>query len=77
MKKTLEKDFFMSIVRLAKSQSAGIVYLEFECNEIVDDNHRHYAVADVEIGLGSLPRIVRLPEDRNKFSIESVKQAMH
>lgn len=76
MKLTLQEELFISIVRLAKTQNNSMVYPEFECDEIINENYRHYAVADGKLGISRLPRILRLPEDRSKFNIESVRETV-
>ncbi|WP_201530077.1 hypothetical protein [Psychrobacter frigidicola] len=76
IKATLQEELFMSIVRLAKTENNGMVYPEFECNIIINENYRHYAIADGKLGISRLPRIVRLPEDKSKFNIESVRKTV-
>lgn len=76
IKATLQEDLFMSIVRLAKTKNNGMVYPEFECNIIINENYRHYAIADGKLGISRLPRILRLPENRNMFNTESVRKTV-
>ena len=73
----ITKDFFISIVRIAKSESEGVVYIEFECDEIINKNYRHYALADGQLGISRLPRILRLHEDTRRLNIEAVSQVVH
>ena len=73
----LKKDIFMSIVRMAKNQEKGMVYVELECDEIINKRYRHYALADGQLGVSCLPRILRLPEDQKKLNIESINQVVN
>lgn len=77
IKASLQETFFMYVVRLAKTEHFSMVYPEFECNEVVNENYRHYAIADGVSGVSRLPRVLRLNEDRKKFSIESIKEAIN
>lgn len=77
MKVSLHEELFISIVRLAKTNNASIVYTEFECNEIINENYRHYAIADGKLGISNLPRVVRLNEDRTKLDIKSIKEVVY
>ena len=74
---TLNEDFFMFIVRLAKNKADSIVYPEFECEIIINESYRHYAIADGQIGITRLPRILRLPENKSKFTFSSVKEMIN
>ena len=73
----LKKDVFMSIVRMAKTQDKGIIYVEFECDEMLNDNYRHYALADGQLGISRLPRILQLPENHRKLNIEFISQLVN
>ena len=73
----LKKEVFRSIVRMAKSQNKGMVYIEFECDEIINKNYRHYALADGQLGISRLPRVLRLSEDKREFDIESIRQVVN
>lgn len=73
-KLAIQEDTFASIVRLAKKRSQGMLYLEFECDEIMNENYRHYALADGELGISRLPKILRLPEDRKVFDIGPIRK---
>lgn len=77
MESEINEDFFMFIVRLAKDKADSIVYPEFECDIIINESYRHYAIADGKIGITRLPRIVRLPEDKSKFTFISVKEMIN
>jgi hypothetical protein len=72
----LQEEVFVSIIRLAKTQDQGMVYLEFECDEIISESYRHYALADGELGISRLPRVLRLPEDKRKFNTNSIREAV-
>lgn len=73
----LNENFFMSIIRLAKDQKQLIVYPEFECNIIIDENFRHYAFIDGELGLTRLPKLLCLPEKRDSFDFQTVRQQIN
>lgn len=73
----LNENLFMSIIRLAKDQKQLIVYLEFECNIIIDENFRHYAFIDGELGLTRLPKLLCLPEKRDSFDFQTVRQQIN
>ena len=73
----LNEDLFMFIVRLAKTQSDSIVYPEFECDIIINESYRHYAIADGKVGITRLPRILRLPENKSKFTFTSIKERIN
>ncbi len=77
MRSSINEDLFISIVRLAKTEPYSMVYTEFECNEIINENYRHYAIADGKLGISSLPRVVRLNEDRTKLDIDSIKEVIY
>ena len=73
----LQEDIFMSIINLAKNKSEGMVYIEFECDEVINKNYRHYALADGELGISRLPRVLRLPEDRKRFNTETIREVIN
>jgi hypothetical protein len=75
--RSLQNELFLSIVRTAKTYNRTIVYPEFECNEIINDDYRHYALPDGDSGFSRLPRIIKLPENREKFSIHTIKQTLN
>lgn len=72
-----KNEFFMSIVRLAKKHSDNIVYVEFDCNEILNEYYRHYAIADEKMAISRLPKVLRLPEDKKTFNIQKTNEAIH
>lgn len=74
---SVNEDLFIFIVRMAKNQNKGMVYPEFECNEIVNEKYRHYALADGELGISRLPRVLRLSENRSRFNADSIKEAVY
>lgn len=74
---SVNEDLFMFIVRMAKNQNKGMVYPEFECNEIINNKYRHYALADGDLGISRLPRVLRLSEDRRRFNSASIKEAVY
>lgn len=77
IRSSLHDELFISIVRLAKTEKNSIVYTEFECNEVINDNYRHYALANGVLGISNLPRVLRLNEDRAKIDIESIKNVLY
>ena len=77
MEQSLQEDFFMSTVRLAKIQNESMIYVEFECNSIINEQYRHYAIADGKLGISRLPRILRLNEDKSKFNIQSIRDVIY
>ena len=72
-----KNEFFLSIVRLAKKHSDNIVYVEFDCNEILNEYYRHYAIADEKMAISRLPKVLRLPEDKKTFNIQKINKAIH
>jgi|26BtaG_2_1085354.scaffolds.fasta_scaffold10387_2 hypothetical protein len=76
-KSLLEKELFISIVRMAKTQKRGMVYIEFEFDEVINKSYRHYALADGELGISRLPRVLRLPEHNEDFNIEDINQVVN
>lgn len=73
----IKKEFFLSIVRLAKTQTDNIIYLEFDCNEALNEYYRHYAIANDKMIIARLPKILRLPEDKETFDVKKVNEAIH
>lgn len=69
----LTQKLFLFIVRLEKQKRHIMVYPEFEVYKNLDNNYRHYAFADGEMGIERLPKIVRLNEDRSLFDINELK----
>lgn len=76
-KSLLEQELFISIVRAAKNQKRGMVYIEFEFDQVINENYRHYALADGKLGISRLPRVLRLPEDGKGFNIEDVSHVLN
>lgn len=77
LESTINEDLFMFIIRLAKDRAESIVYTEFECDIIINENYRHYAIADGKIGVTLLPRILRLPENKAKFTFSSIEEIIN
>lgn len=71
-----KKKLFMSIVRSAKTNPEDIIYLEFDCNEIINENYRHYGLANGKLGVSRLPIILRLPEDRSMFDLSLLRKSI-
>jgi hypothetical protein len=72
-----KNEFFLSIVHLAKKHSDNMVYVEFDCNEILNEYYRHYAIADEKMAIARLPKVLRLPEDKKTFNIQETNEAIH
>ncbi|MGO2232318.1 hypothetical protein [Psychrobacter sp.] len=73
----MQEELFMFIVRMAKNKHKGIIYPEFEYNEVINDKYRHYALADGEMGISRLPRVLRLSEDKSRFNIGALKDTLY
>ncbi len=69
----LDEAFFMNIIKMAKSNPNSMTYIEFETNQIYNPDYRHYAFFYGDKAVDRLPRLVRLPEDRNIFDFESTR----
>ncbi len=76
-KKDLNEEFFVEIVRLAKKHKQAIVYVEYETDFEINEDYRHYAIANESQGLARLPYIIALPEDRERFSLEALKDDVY
>lgn len=76
-KKQLKNEFFLSIVRLAKSHTDNIIYLEFDCDETINEYYRHYAIANDKMVITRLPKVLRLPEDKETFDVQKINEAIH
>lgn len=74
--KELEK-FFLFIVRLEKTKRDIVVYPELEIYKSFNEEYRHYAFADGRLGVGRLPKVVRLTEDRSRFRIQDVQKVVY
>ena len=68
---------FMFIIRLYKQLKQGIYFFEFDFNNVLNDNYRHYAIADGEYGVGKLPRIIRLNEEREQYDFLEVQKSLN
>ena len=64
-------------MRLAKKHNDNIIYVEFDCNEILNEHYRHYAIADAKMAIARLPKLLRLPEDKRTFDIQKINEAIH
>lgn len=76
-KNEINRAFFLSIVRLAKTYTDNIVYVEFDCNEVLNEHYRHYAIADDKMVITRLPKILRLPEDKKTFNVKQINEAIN
>lgn len=76
-KDEVNKAFFLSIVRLAKKHTDNILYVEFDCNEVVNEHYRHYAIADDKMVITRLPKVLRLPEDKKNFATIQINEALN
>ncbi|HQQ64225.1 MAG TPA: serine/threonine-protein kinase [Pseudomonadales bacterium] len=63
----------ISIIRLQKRYPKVTVYLEFEGIATINENQRHYAIANGKIGVARLPNLLILQEDRTVFDIAAVR----
>lgn len=75
--KTLNDEFFMAIIRLAKNNRKAVVYLEHESDYMPNENFRHYIIANEEKGMARLPYVIALPEDRELFSLEGIQDDVY
>lgn len=75
--KELNNDFFVDIIRLAKEHRKAVVHLEYESDYIPNEDFRHYIIANEEKGLARLPYVLSLPEDRELFSLENIKDDVY
>ena len=64
-------------MRLAKVHTDNITYLEFDCDEILNEYYRHYAIADEKMLITRLPKVLRLPEDKKAFDVQKINEAIH
>lgn len=55
---------------MAKDNPTSMVYIEFESSQIYNLDYRHYAFLYGDHAVDRLPKLVRLPEDRNIFDFE-------
>ena len=76
-KNEAKNEFFLSIINLAKKHNDNIVYVEFDCNEILNEYYRHYAIANEKMAIARLPKVLRLPEDKKTFNIQKINEAIH
>ena len=67
---------FIALIKICKRYPKITVYLEFEGLVDIDEEVRHYALhAGVE-GLGRLPILFRLYEERTTFDIKAVRRTL-
>lgn len=76
-KNEINRAFFLSIVRLATTYTNNIIYVEFDCNEVLNEHYRHYAIADDKMVITRLPKILRLPEDKKTFNVKQINEAIN
>lgn len=76
-KKDLNETFFIDIVRHAKKYKQAMVYMEYETDFEINEDYRHYAIANESQSLARLPYIIALPEDRERFSLESLEDDVY
>lgn len=76
-KKDLNETFFVDIIRHAKKYKQAMVYMEYETDFEINEDYRHYAIANESQSLARLPYIIALPEDRERFSLESLKDDVY
>ena len=68
----LNEKFFIDIVKMAKVKPNLIVYAEFENNQIYHNDYRHYAFLYSPEAVDRLPKVIRLPEDRQHFDVNAL-----
>lgn len=73
----LNNEFFLDIVRLSKNNKKAVVYLEHESNYIPNEDFRHYIISNETRGLSRLPYVIALPEDRELFSLDAIKDDVY
>lgn len=76
-KKDLNDEFFVDIVRIAKEHKQAVVYVEYETDFTINEDFRHYAIANESYGITRLPYIISLPEDRERFSLEDLQDDVY
>lgn len=47
--------------------------MEYETDFEINEDYRHYAIANESQSLARLPYIIALPEDKERFSLESLE----
>lgn len=67
---------YIDIVRIAKQQRSLVTFMEYDCQLMTDEEHRHYAFPDGEWGLTRLPKLFRLPQDRVQLQISNVRRTL-
>ena len=70
-------EFFLDIIRLAKTYTNNIIYLEFNCNEVLNEYYRHYAIADEKMMITRLPKVLRLPENKKAFNAQDINKPIN
>lgn len=63
-----EQDY-IEIIRYNKKQKQHLIYIEFETESLIDDKYRHYAYIVGEYGIGRLPILMILTEQRESFNL--------
>lgn len=67
----------VELIRVCKRYQTITVYLEFEgLIEEVDEAIRHYALPSGVEGIGALPKLIDLWEDRAAFNFDAVREKM-
>lgn len=66
----------IDIIKICKRHPKITVYLEFEDLVDIDEKRRHYAIPKGGVGLGRLPALLRLSEDKSEFEIEPIRKAI-
>lgn len=72
----LRKECFIEIIKVPKIYPQLSVYLEFESLISINEKERHYAFPRGEKGLGLLPLLINLPEDRSRFNLPEMRQML-
>jgi serine/threonine protein kinase len=66
----------IALIKIRKRYPVITVYLEFEDLIEVNEKFRHYALPAGNEGLGRLPLLIELPEDKSSFDIAPVRDAL-
>lgn len=68
----LSENFFIDIIKLAKQQPNLMIYAEFESGQTYHNDYRHYVFLYGEKAVDRLPKVIRLPENRQLFDVDAL-----
>lgn len=66
------ESFFIEIIKMAKQQSNVMIYAEFESGQTYFNDYRHYVFLYGEKAVDRLPKVLRLPENRQLFDVNAL-----